>query len=103
MLLFILPHISWEVSQGGRETADPFRQYKVTQVPTKRSSQHRVIMRLSLTLIYLSLAAIAQAAQPTTVVDLGYAKYQGGLNNQTGNVDFLGMRYAAAPTGGVVY
>ncbi|KXN84875.1 Lipase 3 [Leucoagaricus sp. SymC.cos] len=41
------------------------------------------------------------AAQPTAsrTVDLGYAKYEGSLNNQTGNVEFLGLRFAATPTG----
>ncbi|KAF5360608.1 hypothetical protein D9756_005152 [Leucocoprinus leucothites] len=33
------------------------------------------------------------------VVDLGYAKYQGVVNSKTGNVNFLGIRYAASPTG----
>ncbi|KXN88645.1 hypothetical protein AN958_06910 [Leucoagaricus sp. SymC.cos] len=38
----------------------------------------------------------------THVVDIGYAKYEGILNNQTGNLEFLGMRYAASPTGEVL-
>ncbi|TEB27080.1 cephalosporin esterase, partial [Coprinellus micaceus] len=32
-------------------------------------------------------------------VDLGYTKYQGVVNAKTGNTQFLGMRYAKAPTG----
>lgn len=32
-------------------------------------------------------------------MDLGYAKYQGILNNATGNIEFLGIRYAAPPIG----
>lgn len=48
--------------------------------------------------LLLSIAT-THAAKPTTVVDLGYAKYEGSLNNQTGNIEFLGIRFAAAPTG----
>ncbi|TFK35577.1 Alpha/Beta hydrolase protein [Crucibulum laeve] len=33
------------------------------------------------------------------VVDLGYAKYQGFVNKNTSNTEFLGIRFAAAPTG----
>jgi hypothetical protein len=50
-------------------------------------------------LLLLTIAAGTKAAGPTTVVDLGYAQYEGSLNNQTGNIDFLGIRYAASPTG----
>jgi len=35
------------------------------------------------------------AAQQNTLVDLGYARYQGSINNETGNIKFLGIRYAA--------
>ena len=48
-------------------------------------------------------AAAAGAPTPTPIVDLGYATYQGILvqdeqTNQT-NINFLGVRYAASPTG----
>jgi hypothetical protein len=33
------------------------------------------------------------------IVDLGYAQYAGVINPTTGNSEFLGMRYAAPPTG----
>ena len=33
------------------------------------------------------------------IVDLGYAQYQGVSNSETGNTEFLGVRYAAPPTG----
>ncbi|XP_006458946.1 hypothetical protein AGABI2DRAFT_115910 [Agaricus bisporus var. bisporus H97] len=49
--------------------------------------------------LLLSVATAIQAARPTTVVDLEYAKYEGSLSNQTGNIEFLGIRYAASPTG----
>ncbi|KAJ3568627.1 hypothetical protein NP233_g5589 [Leucocoprinus birnbaumii] len=42
---------------------------------------------------------VAHAATQATTVDLGYATYEGSVNNATGNIDFLGIRYAAAPTG----
>lgn len=37
--------------------------------------------------------------QTAPIVDLGYAKYRGSMNKVTGNIEFLGVRYAAAPTG----
>ncbi|KXN89294.1 Fatty acyl-CoA hydrolase precursor, medium chain [Leucoagaricus sp. SymC.cos] len=47
----------------------------------------------------LSTVSAVCAASPAPVVDLGYAKYQGHLNNQFGTMEYLGIRYAAAPTG----
>ncbi|KAF8869963.1 Alpha/Beta hydrolase protein [Infundibulicybe gibba] len=44
----------------------------------------------------ITMLAGAAAAQ---VVDLGYAKYQGFVDPTTHNTHFLGVRYAAAPTG----
>ncbi|KAF8869965.1 alpha beta-hydrolase [Infundibulicybe gibba] len=38
-------------------------------------------------------------AAATQVVDLGYAKYQGFVDPATHNTNFLGIRYAVAPTG----
>ena len=51
----------------------------------------------------LCVHAAAGAPTPTPIVDLGYATYQGILvqdeqTNQT-NINFLGVRYAASPTG----
>jgi len=46
----------------------------------------------------LSTVALC-AAQQSTLVDLGYARYQGSVNNESGNIEFLGIRYAAPPTG----
>ncbi|KAF9445722.1 alpha/beta-hydrolase [Macrolepiota fuliginosa MF-IS2] len=54
---------------------------------------------VTLSVLLLSLTVTTFATPPSTIVDLGYAKYQGNLNNATGNLEFLGMRYAAAPTG----
>jgi hypothetical protein len=34
-----------------------------------------------------------------TVIDLGYAKYQGHINPTTRNTEFLGLRFARAPVG----
>ncbi|KAJ3562066.1 hypothetical protein NP233_g9805 [Leucocoprinus birnbaumii] len=50
-------------------------------------------------LVVLSSTYFVSAIQATRVVDLGYAKYQGSVNNQTGDFEFLGIRFAAAPTG----
>ena len=51
----------------------------------------------------LCVHAAAVSPSPAPIVDLGYAKYQGILvqdtqTNET-NTYFLGMRYAAPPTG----
>jgi len=43
----------------------------------------------------VTLSFIASAP----VVDLGYASYQGIVNEVSGNIEFLGIRYAAPPTG----
>jgi len=51
-------------------------------------------------LVYiLFINAAVFAAIPTRTVDLGYARYEGFLNSDSGNINFLGIRYAAAPTG----
>ncbi|KAJ6537723.1 Alpha/Beta hydrolase protein [Mycena capillaripes] len=43
------------------------------------------------------ITALHTAATP--IVDLGYAQYQGTVNTTTNITTFLGIRYAAAPTG----
>jgi len=44
-------------------------------------------------LFLLSLLAtvVLCVAQQNALVDLGYAQYQGNINNQIGNVKFLGI------------
>jgi len=49
-------------------------------------------------ILFINAAAVF-AARPTRTVDLGYARYEGFLNTDSGNINFLGIRYAAAPTG----
>jgi hypothetical protein len=49
------------------------------------------------TLLLLSLNAIATDTSP--IVNLGYAQYQGYRNESSNMTIFLGMRYAAPPTG----
>ena len=56
-------------------------------------------MRLSSQLVLGFSLSYSYAAGP--IVDLGYAQYQGVSNVTTGLNTFLGVRYAAAPTGGV--
>ncbi|KAF5360641.1 hypothetical protein D9756_005137 [Leucocoprinus leucothites] len=56
-------------------------------------------MRFLLAYNVLATLAVTFAARPTTVVDLGYARYQGSVNKASGNIEFLGVRYAAPPTG----
>jgi hypothetical protein len=38
-------------------------------------------------------------AQRNATVNLGYAQYQGFIEASTNNTNFLGIRYAAPPTG----
>lgn len=45
----------------------------------------------------LGLHHTSKSAPVSSIVDLGYAKYQG--SNSNGVAQWLGMRYAAAPTG----
>jgi len=40
-----------------------------------------------------------EARSNVPIVDLGYAQYAGVINSTTGNTEFLGVRYAAPPTG----
>lgn len=60
---------------------------------------------------YFSLIFSSKVAQPleqglalearsnAPIVNLGYAQYAGVIDTTTGNTEFLGMRYAAPPTG----
>ncbi|TFK35580.1 Carboxylesterase [Crucibulum laeve] len=62
----------------------------------------KVFSRLSiLLLIPSSLGAVIDIDAPaaTNVIDLGYATYQGSFNQNTTNTQFLGIRFAAPPTG----
>ncbi|KAF5360984.1 hypothetical protein D9756_005141 [Leucocoprinus leucothites] len=56
-------------------------------------------MRVLFASSLLAVLTASLAAPQAPVVDLGYAKYQGTVNRDTGNVQYLGVRYAAAPTG----
>jgi hypothetical protein len=60
-------------------------------------------MYLSQSVVLLALAAVAAghaiAANTTSVVDLGYASYEGTLNPTTNVTNFLGIRYASPPLG----
>ncbi|GLB44901.1 putative type-B carboxylesterase lipase family protein [Lyophyllum shimeji] len=44
-------------------------------------------------------ALLAIRGSPTPVVDLGYAQYSGTFNETTKTTEFLGIRFAAPPTG----
>lgn len=62
-------------------------------------------MTLSFKGLFIALSFLAQNAfgvsitTTSPVVDLGYAKYSGTFNATTGTTHFLGIRYAAPPTG----
>ena len=42
---------------------------------------------------------VLEARSNAPVVDVGYAQYAGVIDTTTGNTEFLGIRYAAPPTG----
>ena len=59
-------------------------------------------------ILYVSCYFVAPIfAQTDAIVDLGYARYQGVSYldpvNKANNTQFLGIRYAAAPTGKVYF
>ncbi|PFH46775.1 hypothetical protein AMATHDRAFT_50801 [Amanita thiersii Skay4041] len=60
----------------------------------------RGIVIALVSLVYCSLVA-AQTDRP--VVDLGYAKYAGVVDTTTHSTRFLGIRYAAPPTGALLH
>ena len=51
-------------------------------------------------LLLLSLLHAVEGGNNGTVVDLGYAKYQGTFNATLNTTTFLGIRYASPPIGG---
>lgn len=60
-------------------------------------------MSKPLFLFVLYFFTVIKLASPTLtapVVDLGYAQYQGSFNASSNITQFLGIRFAAAPTGG---
>ncbi|KAF9000854.1 Alpha/Beta hydrolase protein [Cyathus striatus] len=54
------------------------------------------LRRTALTIFILHVSSVFTASN---VVDLGYAKYEGFVNPSNSNTNFLGVRFAAAPTG----
>lgn len=61
-------------------------------------------MQLKSTLAYLLLPIGLSSSAPTKdtsrpIVDLGYAKYQGVSHGSVGVDEYLGIRFAAPPTG----
>ena len=52
------------------------------------------------TFLLAAFAAVVNASNPSLkTVDLGYAKYQSDVSLAEGVTSFLGVRYAAPPTG----
>ena len=49
--------------------------------------------------ILIGLALCQTQTDPPTIVDLGYAQYQGTFNATQNTTNFLGIRYAAPPVG----
>lgn len=47
----------------------------------------------------VAFGATALGNSTNPIIDLGYAKYQGFVDSTSGNIQFLGIRYAAAPVG----
>ncbi|KAJ3568625.1 hypothetical protein NP233_g5590 [Leucocoprinus birnbaumii] len=76
---------------------------KASRAPNKVYHNQRFHI-LSTLMHVLFLDALVTVGAPYTasqiaLVELGYAKYQGRVNEETRNYEFLGIRYAAAPTG----
>lgn len=68
---------------------------------------HHAMVALSLSVLFvagLQLPIAFALVQPSSkVVDLGYAKYESNLTILDGVTSFLGIRYAAPPTGKAVF
>lgn len=52
--------------------------------------------------VVLGLELLSTNPNGPPIVDLGYAQYQGASNVDTGNTEFLGIRFAAPPTGMII-
>ncbi|KAJ3542368.1 hypothetical protein NMY22_g3532 [Coprinellus aureogranulatus] len=87
---------------------------RVSQVPVLADSPAHIFSLVRLTggpllamllklfpILFLHVAphAFGLMSEDPPIVDLGYARYQGVSNVETGNTEFLGIRYAAPPTG----
>ena len=60
------------------------------------------VVTVVLFIILVQAIDIVDAATPSTIgadVDLGYATYRGLVHVKTGNLQFLGIRFARAPIG----
>ncbi len=61
---------------------------------------HCKMILFNLRLVFILSALLTSfAANPTQIVDLGYAKYQATLNTASDITNFLGIRFAAHPIG----
>jgi hypothetical protein len=56
---------------------------------------------LAVSQILLALEALSFSAA-ASIVDLGYAQYQGSVDTATNITSFLGIRYAAPPIGACI-
>ncbi|GLB40131.1 putative type-B carboxylesterase lipase family protein [Lyophyllum shimeji] len=74
------------------------KRYKKRNAGRSSSKIPRHIMLLTPLALLLPVLGVSTAPS-APIVDLGYAKYQGTVDATTGNTLFLGMRYAAPPTG----
>ena len=65
------------------------------------SSQNAMLfLRKSLGIsTFVGIALCQTQTDPPTIVDLGYAQYQGTFNATQNATTFLGIRYAAPPVG----
>jgi hypothetical protein len=57
------------------------------------------LLAVSQALLALEPLSSPAATTSTSIVDLGYAQYQGSVDTATNITSFLGIRYAAPPIG----
>ena len=48
---------------------------------------------------WVGVVAAQEQTDPPTIIDLGYAQYQGIFNSTSNTTNLLGIRYAAPPVG----
>lgn len=69
-----------------------------TAIIVSQLSQCIVMFKAVYHLLFLAFLSVARSTH-TPVVDLGYAQYQGAFNASSNTTQFLGIRFAAPPTG----
>lgn len=61
------------------------------------------LLAVSQVLLALEVLSSPTATVSASIVNLGYAQYQGSVDTATNTTSFLGIRYAAPPVGAFSY